>query len=109
MSVSRRGFLASIVLAYAGARGEIGKALLKHRKKFSVALANEDQMYLYSQDLRVPFTDMEVNRVELERVRGAIPNLFERDDTFFRTLDSEQRVGGRRRRKGGRTRGVVRG
>jgi len=102
VNLSRRSFLSSIVLAYAGARGEVGKALLKHRKKFSAVLVS-------NQDLRVPFTEMEVNRVELERVRASIPNLFERGDTFFRTLDSEQQVGGRRRRKGGRARGVVRG
>lgn len=100
MNVSRRGFLSSIVLAYTSAR-------TRARKLWSPG--EHDVTIIYSQNMRVPFTEKEVASVELERVRAAIPHLFECNDTFFRTTKTGQRVGGRQRRQGGRTNGVGEG
>ncbi len=73
MNVSRRGFLASAA-------------------KFNVYPVNGGQPYtvVYSQDMRVPFTAREVERVELEHVNDAIPYLF---TAFFPKTNSGQRVG----------------
>lgn len=98
MSVTRRGFLASIVLAYTGARARASR------------LWEPIRVHHYRPGIQFKrLTEQEVIDVELTRVRAAIPHLFERDDTFFRTLDNEQRAGDGGRRQRRRARSVERG
>lgn len=75
MNVSRRGFLGGL-LASIVAAPELIKEVAKGRSFIS----------LYTPKIFIP-SESDIIAFELERVYSRIPDLFERDDTFFKFLE----------------------